>query len=195
MKHIALLRGVNAGGLRRVEMGELRGVFARLGLGAAQTVLNSGNVVFSADGGGGAAAADVLRGNIEAAVKKTFNLQIPVLVLAGRQLSAIAAAIPAEWKNDAAQRTDVAFLFPEINSKKILGELPFNGEYIRARYARGALFWNLQKKHYNKSRLGKIIGEPAYQFMTLRNVNTVRRLAAIVQAKVQTKAQAKAQAK
>lgn len=46
--HVALLRGINVGTAKRISMGDLRGVMTGLGYGDVRTLLNSGNVVFSA---------------------------------------------------------------------------------------------------------------------------------------------------
>jgi uncharacterized protein (DUF1697 family) len=45
--YVALLRGVNNAGARRVAMADLRSLFEQLGFGDVRTLLNSGNVVFS----------------------------------------------------------------------------------------------------------------------------------------------------
>ncbi|MDD2717999.1 MAG: DUF1697 domain-containing protein, partial [Candidatus Wallbacteria bacterium] len=89
----------------------------------------------------------------------------------------IAGAIPADWRNDSVQKTDVAYLFPEIDSGEILSELPVNMDFIDMRYVKGALFWNVRRENYNKSRLNRMIGHKSYQLMTVRNVNTARFLA------------------
>ena len=46
--HVALLRGINVGKAKRVGMAELRALCESLGYGHVQTLLNSGNIVFSA---------------------------------------------------------------------------------------------------------------------------------------------------
>lgn len=47
-KHIALIRGINVGRAKRVAMGDLRALIEGLGYRDVHTLLNSGNVVFSA---------------------------------------------------------------------------------------------------------------------------------------------------
>jgi len=47
--HLALLRGVNVGGNRQVAMSDLRRWMEALGFTGAQTLLQSGNIVFSAE--------------------------------------------------------------------------------------------------------------------------------------------------
>ena len=48
--YIALLRGVNVGGKRKVSTGELQAAFVGLGFAEVRTLLNSGNAVFRSDG-------------------------------------------------------------------------------------------------------------------------------------------------
>lgn len=172
MKYVALLRGINAGKLRRVEMKRLKALIEDLGYGQVSTYLNSGNVLFEADGDPG-----TISRKIEAGLKEEFGFDIPTLVKTGRQMRRIARAIPDEWLNDSAQRTDVAYLFEQIDSGKTLDEAPVNREFIDIRYTKGALFWNIDRKNYNKSRINNLIGHEMYQFMTVRNVNTARFLA------------------
>lgn len=47
VRRIALLRGVNVGGNKMVAMADLRALLTRLGFGEVQSVLQSGNLVFS----------------------------------------------------------------------------------------------------------------------------------------------------
>ena len=173
MEFVALLRGVNAGKERRVDMRRLKALFERLGFGGVSTYINSGNVLFS-----GAGRPAALRGNIEAAIGAEFGFEVAVLVKTRAQMRAIARAIPAGWRNDAKQRTDVAYLFEEADAAAALEKLPFNREVVDARYIKGAVVWNLDRKNYSRSRLNKLIGSELYKAMTLRNVNTARFLAA-----------------
>ena len=89
----------------------------------------------------------------------------------------IADSIPDNWQNDSAQRTDVAYLFPEIDSTKILDELPVKKEFIEVRYIKGAIYWNVKRENVYKSQLAKLISHKLYKSMTVRNVNTARYLA------------------
>lgn len=89
----------------------------------------------------------------------------------------IAKAIPEDWLNDPTQRTDVAYLFPEADSKKIIEELPLKIEFLEIRYIKGAIFWNIKRENVNKSQLAKLISHKLYKSMTIRNVNTARFLA------------------
>ena len=122
------------------------------------------------------ASTSSLRATIEKAIKKEFGFDVPTLIKTER-VKKIADAIPNNWQNDSTQRSDIAYLFPEIDSKKTLDELPVKKEFIDVRYIKGAIYWNIDRKNYNKSHLNKIISHKLYQFMTIRNVNTARYLA------------------
>ena len=172
MKFIALLRGINAGKTRRVDMKRLKALFEALGCSNVSTYINSGNVIFESDN-----KPAIIRRDIELYLKNEFGFDIPTLVKTGREMLEIAQVIPKEWQNDSIQRTDVAYLFPEIDSRASLDELPVKKEYLDIRYIEGAIYWNIYRENYNKSHLNKIIGHRLYQSMTVRNVNTARFLA------------------
>lgn len=87
---VALLRGINVGKSNRIAMADLRALLADLGLRDVRTLLNSGNVVFRADG----AAAANLAADIAAAIASRFALAVPVVVKSAAELEAIVAANP-----------------------------------------------------------------------------------------------------
>jgi uncharacterized protein (DUF1697 family) len=174
MKLVALLRGVNAGKNRRMNMKKLRQIFESSGYSSVTTYINSGNVIFESGKN-----ARELEMEIESALRTNFNFETPVLVKTVTEMKRIANSIPKEWKNDSTQRTDVAYLFKEADSKKSADDLPVNMNYINIWYVKGAIVWNIKRKYLNKSRLNKIIGHRLYKSMTVRNVNTARYLGSL----------------
>ena len=172
MKYIALLRGVNVGKRRRVEMKKLKTLFESLGYENVSTYLNSGNVIFNSS-----KIKEEISEEIVSCLNKNFGFEIHTLVKTEKQIKEIANAIPKEWQNNSTQRTDVAYLFETIDSSKTLEEFPVKKEHISIRYTQGAIYWNVDRKNYIKSQLNKLISHPAYQRMTVRNVNTARFLA------------------
>jgi uncharacterized protein (DUF1697 family) len=71
---IALLRGVNVGG-RKVPMADLRALFDGLGHTDVRTYIQSGNVVFTAQG-----RPARVRSAIEAALHREFGFEVAVLL-------------------------------------------------------------------------------------------------------------------
>ncbi len=172
MRYIALLRGINVGKNKRVEMARLRALFEALGCVEVSTYINSGNVIFESS-----KSREVISREAGENMQKEFGFEIPAIIKTQTEMKRIAEAIPADWQNDPKQRTDVAYLFNNIDSKKVIDELPLNRDFVDVRYVKGAVFWNIDRKNYNKSRLNKLIGHELYQHMTMRNVNTARFLA------------------
>ncbi|TGK81731.1 DUF1697 domain-containing protein [Leptospira noumeaensis] len=172
MKYIALLRGINVGGNRKVEMKKLRTLLESLGYTEVSTYINSGNIIFESEDD----KKTVLL-KIQKAFEITFDFEIPTLVKTENEMKKIANAIPRGWQNDATQKTDVAYLFPEADSKKIIEELPLKKEFLEIRYIKGAIIWNIKRENLSKSQLTKLISHKLYKGMTIRNVNTARFLA------------------
>jgi uncharacterized protein (DUF1697 family) len=172
MKYIALLRGINVGGNNKVEMKKLKALFESLGYDNVSTYINSGNVIFELKD----KAKDILE-KIRVGFRKEFGFDALILIKTEKEMKRISAAIPREWKNDTKARTDVAYLFPEIDAEKIINELPVKKEFMDIRYVQGAIFWNVERENVYKSHLGKLIGHKLYKLMTIRNINTARYLA------------------
>jgi len=173
MKYIALLRGINVGGKNKVSMQILTHLFKSLGFNNVSTYINSGNVFFETDLFDSYALTQTLIKEFEI----MFEFPIPILVKEIQEMRSIAESVPNDWLNDGEQKSDVAYLFPEIDSPEILNQLPFNTDYINITYIKGAVLWNLKMEDYSKSRLNKILGTNIYRLMTVRNVNTARKLA------------------
>ena len=179
MKYVALLRGVNAGGNRRVPKAEFKAVLERLGYSDVVIYLNSGNAVFSSD-------TPVSAGVVQAALEHHFNFTIPTLVLPGDTVRAIANALPASWTNDAprpdksGQKSDVVYLFDAVNTPDILQKLGYNPAIETMMYVDGAVLANVSRANQSRGSLQKIIGTPLYAQVTVRNVNTARKLAVLV---------------
>ena len=172
MKYRALLRGINVGGNHKVEMKKLKTLFEALGCINVSTYINSGNVIFESKEN----QKNILK-KVEDGLKQEFGFEIPILIKTEKEMKKIADSIPDNWQNDSAQRTDVAYLFPEIDSTKILDELPVKKEFIEVRYIKGAIYWNVKRENVYKSQLAKLISHKLYKSMTVRNVNTARYLA------------------
>jgi uncharacterized protein (DUF1697 family) len=79
--HVALLRGINVGKAKRVAMADLRKLVEGLGHRDVRTLLNSGNVVFTAP-----AAASDPGPAIERAIEKKLGVSSRVIVLTAREL-------------------------------------------------------------------------------------------------------------
>jgi uncharacterized protein (DUF1697 family) len=89
-RFVALLRGINVGKAKRIGMAELRALVEELGYADVKTLLTSGNVVFSAAKTDPQKAAS----RIEKAVEAKLGVSARVIVVSGKELSAIMGADP-----------------------------------------------------------------------------------------------------
>lgn len=169
MKYVLLLRGINVGGHRKVEMKRLKSLLESLGYSDVKTYLNTGNIFFQT-----AKKQIDIQKQIPIVLAKEFGFEIQSLVKTQDEVRKITEAIPSEWTNDSEQKSDIAYLFPEIDSVETIDLLPIKKEFVDIQYVQGALIWTVNRKNYNKSHMNKLASHKYYQLMTIRNVNTAR---------------------
>jgi len=87
---VALLRGINVGRAKRVPMAELRELMLALGYSDVHTLLNSGNVVFSAKSGSAATHAR----RISSAVADSLGVTAQVVTVSASDFAAVVAENP-----------------------------------------------------------------------------------------------------
>ena len=173
--YVALLRGINVGGNRTVEMARLRATFECVGMTAVRTYINSGNVIFETD-----AARATLGSLLERAIEAEFAFPVRVLLRDAANIRALARALPAEWSNGPEAKCDVMFLAEEIDSPAILERLTIKPGIDEVRYVPGAILWRVDRAHVTRSGMFKLNGTELYGQMTVRNCNTARKLAALL---------------
>jgi uncharacterized protein (DUF1697 family) len=178
MRYVALLRGINVGGKNKVPMAALRAILSEGGFTTVDSYIASGNVLLSSELPGPAEVA----ARFEELLREGFAVDTRVLVIPRERYLAIAAAVPPEWANDGEQKSDVLFLFPEDDAPEILTALAPRAEIDHATYVPGAVLWNVRRADQTRSHLNRIVGTKIYRNLTIRNVNTVRKLAEMLAA-------------
>lgn len=171
-KFVALLRGINVGGNKKVEMGRLKKVFEQLGYSNVLTYINSGNVIFSSI----VDDRKSITTKIENAIKSEFGFDVLCLLHSGEEMKNLIAYIPDVWQNNDEQKTDVFFLWKEYDKKESLDLLKKNPGIDDVRYFPGVIIWHIKRKYYSKSGIHEVIGTKLYKNSTIRNINTVRKL-------------------
>ena len=170
MKYICLLRGINVGGNRKVDMSDLRAVFEKLGYKDVSTYINSGNVIFSS-------SDDQTGITIEKTLETEFGFAIPAHIIDANRMQAIAEAIPTTWQNNTTQKSDVIYLLSDIDVPEIIETIGHKPEIETIIYVPGALLCNVDRTKQSRASLLKLMSMPVYKRMTIRNVNTARKLA------------------
>lgn len=112
---IALLRGINVGGHKKVPMAELRELLTKSGLDNVRTYIQSGNVIFQ--------SSESNKGKLEVVVHKAikghFGFDVPILVRSKDEIEAILSDCPF---NEEKKIASYFILFSEIPDKELVKE-------------------------------------------------------------------------
>lgn len=171
-RYVALLRGINVGGNKKVPMARLRELMEGLGYTEVATLLQSGNAVFTSKEKSPAKVGKQL----EAAIAKEFGFEVAVVIRTRDELEAVIKANPLPGAEDAPSHFLVTFLsdvpdpkrFEQIDPAAYLpDEFRLVGREIYARFPKGI----------GESKLATVLGGTRLGVTpTARNWNTVTKL-------------------
>jgi uncharacterized protein (DUF1697 family) len=170
-RFVAFLRALNVGG-RVVKMDALKKIFESMGFADVESFIASGNVVFSSRGVKG------LDAKIAAGLEKALGYAVPTFIRSLEEVVALAAHRPFPESAVAAFPTYlVGFLSKNLDAAGVERLSLLSTKEDRF-HVKGRDFWWLSKYHQARPaitgrQLDKALGGPT----TLRNVNTIRRMA------------------
>jgi uncharacterized protein (DUF1697 family) len=170
-RYFAFLRAINVGG-RVVRMATLKKIFEGLKLAEVETFIASGNVIFTSP-----AEAAKLETQIEKGLEQVLGFRVVTFLRTTEEIAAVAERDPFGTRVPPGGRIFVAFLHhaPPASMRRKVAALatPSDTFAVQGR----ELYWLCavpsMQSIISGGTLEKILGQPA----TLRNVNTVRRLA------------------
>lgn len=174
---VALLRGINVGGNNKIDMKQLKVSFEALGFESVKTYINSGNIIFKTNN----KDLEALSKMISMKIEEDFNLSIKVLIRTFEDIDAVIKEIPNHYANNQEMKCDVMFLWDEESPENIHQHVHINPDVDQVHFTNNAFVVALDKVNYNKSGFRKLIGTPIYKQMTIRNINTVRKVHHLMQ--------------
>jgi len=172
MKYLVLLRGINVGGKNMIKMNELRAAAEQAGLQNVSTYINSGNLLCES-----LLSKDTVANKLSQTIHDNFGLQIDLVILSADEVTAIVKILPEAWTNDSNMKCDVMFLQQGLHGQDIVGQLPIKPDIEHIMYAPGAIIWSVNRADVTKSGMLRLVGTKAYKQLTIRNCNTLRKLA------------------
>lgn len=174
--HVAFLRGINVGKAKRIAMADLRAVVEGLGYGDVRTLLNSGNVVFSAPSRGATGHA----ARIEQAIAQQLGVSSRVTVLTRRELATVMEENPLLDEATDPTRLLVAVLAQASYRERLTPLLA--GDWTPDALAVGSRAAYLWLPHgMMDSSLFKALDRALGDAQTTRNWATLRKLQALVE--------------
>src|SRR5262245_1066947 len=171
-RQIALLRGINVGRAKRVSMAELRDLFEELGYRDVETLLQSGNVVFT--GRVGASTSS----RIEKAMEARLGVASRITVIGASELIQAIKEDPLERVAKDPSRHMIAFLKDPADRKRLtpMSKEDWSPE-VFALGKRVAYFWC--PEGILESRIAKAIDRSLGDRVTTRNWTTLNKLSVI----------------
>lgn len=139
-RYIALLRGINVGGKKKILMKDLKEIFRELGFNNIQTYVQSGNVIFDSQKDISTAK---LENNIKNAIKKAYDFEVTVIIRTPPRLKKIISKNPFEPGAGDIKQNYLVFLnehpkaedISELENLNSADEFKIDEDHIYVKYA------------------------------------------------------------
>jgi uncharacterized protein (DUF1697 family) len=171
--YVALLRGINVGGKRKIPMAGLKSLFSSLGLEDVATYIQSGNVLFEAPRRRRAEMA----AQIESELSGHFGAELKIVLMTAADLRRVVDGAPQGFGAET-HRSDVLFLRGPLTPRQVLELVELKEGVDSAWPGRGVVYFSRLAARASSSRLSKLASLPEYRNITVRNWNTTRKLLA-----------------
>lgn len=175
---VCLLRGINVGGNNMISMSSLKTSFERMGFTDVTTYINSGNIIFRAKGGD----ARKLETKIERMLEREYKLGCKVVVRSFAEIAALVKSLPKTW-NDERWKYNVIFLRHSIDSEDVVDRLNARRDIEEVVYRPGTLLWSAKVSDVSRTAMQKLPGQKIFQEMTVRNLNTTKKIYELMKSK------------
>lgn len=174
---VALLRGVNVGGvtIRNADLAAL--LTDGLGLEAVRPVLASGNVSFETDAAPSARAE--LKASIESALRERFGYDAWIVLVTRAEVQSAIAAFPFDAAAHDRQPWVVFGSDDAVLTELLDAAASFDHDADPVARGSGVLYWNPMKGTTVDTAFGKLLSRKAYRSSTTnRNLRTLEKIVA-----------------
>jgi uncharacterized protein (DUF1697 family) len=173
-RYVALLRGINVGGKNQISMPELKALFGRNGFREVSTYINSGNIIFSRDRAG----EHGLKEECESLIAGQLGVSIPVVIVPADDLQLALEHAPSWWGREDDSKHIAVFVIPPTSVDEVFAAVgETRPEYERVGVYDRIIFWSAPRETFSRTRWSNVVGSSVYGSITIRNANTVRKLA------------------
>ena len=117
--YIALLRGINVSGQKKIKMTDLKALFVKIGLDDVVTYIQSGNVVFKSD----EKKIQKLEEKIKKGIADSFGFDVPVLVKTKMELEDILQKSPYTKQEDLEAKRIYYVLLKDAPNQEFIANL------------------------------------------------------------------------
>ncbi|PYI55732.1 DUF1697 domain-containing protein [Paenibacillus flagellatus] len=174
-RYVALLRGINVSGQKPIKMADLKRMFEEMGFARVQTYIQSGNVLFEAEG-----EAETIRREIERGIEESFGFEVTVVLRTTADMERVVRSCP--FPADALKEGESLYvsLLADTPSPQAIDKLPGYSDDIDEYRIAGRDVYILCRKGFGQSKfsnsfLERKLGVAA----TNRNWQTMTKLVAL----------------
>ncbi|MBO0321383.1 DUF1697 domain-containing protein [Muricauda sp. CAU 1633] len=173
---IALLRGINVSGQKKIKMADLRETLTKSGLENVQTYIQSGNIIFDSE----IMDVSTLEHTIYKAIVQDFGFEVPTLVVSGNDIKEVLEANPFAKKEEENKLYYV--LLKQVPEKDLVAqfeELTFENEDFHV--TEKCVYLMCQKGYGNAKLNNNLIERKLKVEATTRNQKTMQKLLEMTQ--------------
>lgn len=171
--YLALLRGINVGGKNIIPMKALKDCFENMGFSDITTFIQSGNVLFKTKENNRVK----LITKIEKALSESFNYKSVIVLIDQIQLEKVVKQAPVNFGSNPDEfRYDVFFIKEPLTPAEALPSFKAKEGVDKVFQGTDVIYTSKLISKAGQSYLSKIISNPVYQNMTIRNWNTTSKL-------------------
>jgi len=171
-KFIALLRGINVSGQKKIKMSDLKTLFEDTGFEDVETYIQSGNVIFSSR----EKSSEKLEQKISSAIKNKFGFDVKVIVITPEEIESVLKNNRFIKKKKDVEKLYVTFLTksPSDENIKKLNTIDYSPEEY---FIDGSYIYLFVPNGYGKAKLNNNFFENQLKvFGTTRNLKTIKAL-------------------
>ena len=177
-EYVALLRGINVGGKNLIKMTALKACFEAHGFRDVATYIQSGNVLFQTS------KKAKLTLELEKALAATFNYQACVIVRSQEEMQRVVERAPKGFGSEPSQyRYDVIFLKEPLRAAVAMKSVLVKQGVDEAHAGTHVLYFSRLISKASQSQLSRLVSQPVYKNMTIRNWNTTTKLLSLLQSR------------
>jgi uncharacterized protein (DUF1697 family) len=170
-KRIAILRGINVGGKRKILMTDLKSMCKKLELKNVKTYIQSGNLIFNSD-----RQNSDLENNLERAILENFGFEVPVIVRTEKELESAINNNPFFDKDSDIKQLHLTFLKEKPCQENVDKILTYNYEPDEFKIKDKDTFIFCSGKYHQSKLTNNFFEKQLMVGATTRNWKTVMKL-------------------
>ena len=170
-KRIAILRGINVGGKRKILMADLKSMCEKLELKNVKTYIQSGNLIFNSD-----RQNSDLENDLEKAILENFGFEVPVIVRTEKELESAINNNPFFDKDSDIKQLHLTFLKEKPCQENVDKIITYNYEPDEFKIKDKDTFIFCSGKYHQSKLTNNFFEKQLMVGATTRNWKTVMKL-------------------